>query len=116
MHNKKIVINGVPFDLVNYFIRPDNVDALEFTVMNTTIEDLENAIRSGSGDIRIEGSFIGTRFTVLEMITKLYGNSLQYKAIVKKPSIEETVKQHVEDIIAMNDAIIELAEIIGGGE
>lgn len=107
----KATINGIEFNLVNYYTTETEVS---LTLKDTTISAIESAVARGTGKIEIGEEYTGYNFSVIKSITKGYGEYDTFQVKLTTPTLEDEVKRHTDDISVINEAIEELAEIIGG--
>ena len=107
----KVKINNIEFDLDSYY---QIVDGIVLSLVSTTVEQIENAVRSGDGTIQIGDDFHGYGYSKIQSIVKNYGDKEVYVLTLKQPTLEEIVARHTDDISVINGAIEELATIVGG--
>lgn len=107
-----VKINNIEFTLESYY-QIDN--GIVIGMSNTTVEQIESAVRSGEGTIVIGEEFIGYGYSKIRSIVKNYDDKEIYVLTLMQPTLEEVVARHTDDISVINGAIEELATIIGGG-
>lgn len=107
----KVKINTIEFDLDSYYQIDDGI---VLSLVSTTVEQIESAVRSGDGTIQIGDDFLGYGYSKIQSIVKNYGDKEVYVLTLKQPTLEEIVARHTDDISVINGAIEELATIIGG--
>ena len=107
----KAKINNIEFDLDSYY---PIVDGIVLSLVSTTVEQIESAVRSGDGTIQIGDDFLGYGYSKIQSIVKNYGDKEVYVLTLKQPTLEEIVARHTDDISVINGAIEELATIVGG--
>ena len=107
----KVKINTIEFDLDSYYLIDEGV---VITLINTTVDQIENAVRSGDGTIVIGDDFHGYGYSKIQSIVKNYGDKEAYVLTLKQPTLEEIVARHTDDISVINGAIEELATLVGG--
>lgn len=105
-----VTINGYNFNLKSYFV---SQDLFHVEVTGTTFEDLKDAISNGDGTITIGSEFEGYGYTKKEYIMAKEEEGVEiFTAELSKPTLEQLVDQHTEDIDILNEAVMELSELI----
>lgn len=107
----KVKINTIEFDLDSYYQIDDGI---VLSLVSTTVEQIESAVRSGDGTIQIADDFLGYGYSKIQSIVKNYGDKEVYVLTLKQPTLEEIVARHTDDISVINGAIEELATLVGG--
>ena len=112
----KVSINGTEFELYSYFARENGVT---IRVKDTTIDEIVAA----AGDV-----------STVEVADEYHGRNLKEERIVREKDVDpeteaeimtytvefnsadlaQTVERNTSDIANVEDAVVELAEIIGG--
>lgn len=107
-----VLINNIEFNLDSYFLMDAGIN---ISMTDTTIDQIEQAVKAGDGKIEIGTDFVGYGYSKIISINKTYSDQKEvYTVVLKQPTLEETVSRHTDDITVINEAIEELASIIGG--
>lgn len=102
-------INGVIFNCYSYYPPGDSV---VFNLLGARVDAIDEAIHAGPGTIELNGDYIVYGYSEPVSIKKTYEDLELTEVTLKKPDTETLTKRNAEDIAAINDAIVELAELI----
>lgn len=104
----KAIINNTEFELYSYYPAGSGVSV---KLLGTSIDAIEAAARGGA-TVQVGDEYKGYDLE-LASITKEYEDG-SHRVEFRAAGLEKKVEQNTADIEIANDAIAELAEIIGG--
>lgn len=115
---ENVLINGSSFILAGYYLTSSGIIV---DVVNSTIADIEEA--SGvSTRVEIADTYVANGMNI-KSITKEYSvedetftDLVTYRIEYVFANLKEQTEQNTLDIEVINNAIVELADIVGGGE
>ena len=112
----KVIINGTEFDLYSYFARGNGVTV---RVKNTTIDAIVNAAGNVS-TVEIAEEYQGRNLAEERIVRErdidpeTEEEIITYTVEFNAADLAQTVEQNTADIANVEDAVVELAELIGG--
>lgn len=83
-------------------------------ILTDSVDELVNII--GKEAVVVIPEDIAWNGLIFNKITRIWNDSFMCEVVFSFKNLEKTVEDHTNDIEAMSEAIVELAEIIGGDE